>query len=69
MVEIDLTLVLKTLSDVGKMRSMTTTNLLCIRVGILKLSKKVSVASCSCENYSWRRSCMQSLRLAYQHVQ
>lgn len=51
MVEIDLMVVLKTLSHVGRMCSMTTTNLIGIHVGILKLSKNVSVASCVCENY------------------
>lgn len=50
MVEIDLTLVLKALFDVGKTCSMTT-KLIVIHVGILKLSKNVSVANCICENY------------------
>lgn len=55
MLEIDLTLVLKALSDVGKMHSMAT-NLIGVHVGILKFSKNVSVANCICENYGWRRS-------------
>lgn len=50
MVEIDLTLVLKFLSDVGKMCSIST-NLIAIHVGILKLSKNVSVTNCICESY------------------
>lgn len=50
MVEIDLTLVIKALFDVGKMCSVTT-NLIAIHVEILKWSKNVSVAHCICENY------------------
>lgn len=50
MVEIDLTLVLKALFDVGKMCSMTT-NLIAIHVGILTLSRNVSVGNHICQNY------------------